>query len=563
MRMKMRIARELRYGDKEITAYVRVILSNPDPRVRADMIEVLLSEGRMSDEVVSRSTTDRSADIRALAARSVPPNRIHLSSMASSDPSPLVRAEALRRLADPAAKDVLLKALESDDPFIQQAAREGLRRSLSLPELLRLAGDPKPAHRLGALLILRDSGRPEASEVVQQFLGDPDPAIHFAAIQWVGEQRLSRYRPQLMEGLASGKVSRDGFEGTLAAIDMLHGKKRDPHEEVAGEDFIAALLVDSRTPAAVQRRGLRLLRPDHPVLTLALIRRFLAHPEEPVRLEAVRTLCASSLPQRFDILGDIADDRRSPVPLRAQAIVGLADDATNQRDRLIALAECGPPVLRREAIRSLRGVALSEGERKRLENAARGDEESGTLISTLQGNGAGANAHGTPTSRTAAERSLPPNSDLATWLARLEGPADAEAGGRLFFHPRGPGCNRCHQVDGRGGRSGPDLTTLSASMDRRRLVQSILQPSLEVAPQFVAWAVAKTDGTVFTGVLVGEAPDGTQTFADSEGRLITVKSSDIEDRKPQPSSIMPDNVSRTLTLQEFRDLLAFLLNSGQ
>ena len=45
-------------------------------------------------------------------------------------------------------------------------------------------------------------------------------------------------------------------------------------------------------------------------------------------------------------------------------------------------------------------------------------------------------------------------------------------------------------------------------MDRRRLVQSILQPSLEIAPQFVAWSVARTDGTVFTGVLVGETVDG-------------------------------------------------------
>ena len=100
-------------------------------------------------------------------------------------------------------------------------------------------------------------------------------------------------------------------------------------------------------------------------------------------------------------------------------------------------------------------------------------------------------------------------------------------------------------------------------MDRRRLVQSILQPSLEVAPQFVAWSVARTDGTVFTGVLVAESPDGTLTFADADGRLKTVNSSDIEERKPQPTSIMPDNLAQSLTLQEFRDLTAFLLSSNK
>ncbi|MGO8901938.1 MAG: hypothetical protein ACLQU5_26865 [Isosphaeraceae bacterium] len=52
-------------------------------------------------------------------------------------------------------------------------------------------------------------------------------------------------------------------------------------------------------------------------------------------------------------------------------------------------------------------------------------------------------------------------------------------------------------------------------------------------------------------------------FADSEGRLLDVKPSEIEERKPQATSIMPDNVAQALTSQEFRDLVAFLLASRQ
>ena len=59
----------------------------------------------------------------------------------------------------------------------------------------------------------------------------------------------------------------------------------------------------------------------------------------------------------------------------------------------------------------------------------------------------------------------------------------------------------------RPGGAGP--LAAGKGIDRRRLVQSILQPSQEIAPQFVAWSVARTDGTVFTGVLVGESPEGT------------------------------------------------------
>jgi hypothetical protein len=70
--------------------------------------------------------------------------------------------------------------------------------------------------------------------------------------------------------------------------------------------------------------------------------------------------------------------------------------------------------------------------------------------------------------------------------------------------------------------------------------------------------VAKTDGTVFTGVLLEQSPEGALIFADSQGRLISVKTDEIAERKPQTTSIMPDNLPRLMTTQEFRDLLAYL-----
>ena len=81
---------------------------------------------------------------------------------AAADASALAGADALRHTANPAAKDSLLKALEADDPFLKQAAREGLKRSLPFTAIMHLATDQVASHRLGALLILRESGRPEA-----------------------------------------------------------------------------------------------------------------------------------------------------------------------------------------------------------------------------------------------------------------------------------------------------------------------------------------------------------------------------------------------------------------
>jgi len=514
------------------------------------------SPGLNEEVTASAFLHDESALVRAMAVQILPAARIDLKSIAASDASPLVRAGAMRRLADPAAKDILLKALESDDPFLQQAARQGLRRSLKTSELVAIAGsnDLPPSRRLGLLLILRDSDRPDARALLPRFLSDRDPSIRFASIQWVGEHRLAEFRPQLVAGLASSAATRNLFEATLAALEQLDDTMRGPREEVAGEDYIAALLKDPQTPAGVLERGLRMLRPDHPALTIDRLRRFLTRPEEAVRIEAVRSLCQGSFPGRFELLAKLADDRSAAAPLRAEAIVGLADDGTRQRPRLLALATDKQPVLRREALRGLRGIALAERERSLLRTASFGDAPALELIDSL----------GTAGAATASQAgrngpvNVNVNVDIDAWLARLEGPADPAAGERVFFHSKGPGCFRCHQIEGRGGRAGPDLSTLAVGVDRRRLVESILAPSKEIAPQFVTWSVARTDGTIFTGILLEQSPDGTLVFAGAEGRLIAIKAGEIAERKPQSASIMPDNVAQSMTIQELRDLLAFL-----
>jgi putative heme-binding domain-containing protein len=152
----------------------------------------------------------------------------------------------------------------------------------------------------------------------------------------------------------------------------------------------------------------------------------------------------------------------------------------------------------------------------------------------------------------------PALTDLDGWVKRLEGPGNADEGERIFFHPKGPGCYRCHEIDGRGGRIGPELSATGRSLDRRRLIESIIAPSKEVAPAFVPWLISRTDGTTVTGLLIGETIDGKQTYAESTGKIFSISPTEVAERRPQPTSIMPDNFPRQMTTQEFRDLLAFL-----
>ena len=113
-------------------------------------------------------------------------------------------------------------------------------------------------------------------------------------------------------------------------------------------------------------------------------------------------------------------------------------------------------------------------------------------------------------------------------------------------------------MDGRGGAVGPDLSTIGRARNREGLIDAILTPSKEIAPQFVAWQLVTTRGTVHTGVIVEEGPNSTVTLADAQGKLLTLKRTDIEERRPQLTSIMPDNLPLLMTPRELRDLLAFL-----
>ena len=50
-------------------------------------------------------------------------------------------------------------------------------------------------------------------------------------------------------------MTREVFEGTLAALEMLDAKPRSPKEEIAGEDYVAPLLTDPKTPSAGRGAG--------------------------------------------------------------------------------------------------------------------------------------------------------------------------------------------------------------------------------------------------------------------------------------------------------------------
>jgi putative membrane-bound dehydrogenase-like protein len=460
---------------------------------------------------------------------------------------PAVRAAALRRSKTAEVRDVALAALDESDPFMQQAARQALQHIVGELTDLDVPNLPSAGQRLGVMLVLRSADEKYGRKFLPALLSDSDPSVRFAAIEWVGEERIKDLRPRIAEMLNGEANTRDLFNACVAALELLDGTQRP--DEFHGEKYAAKVLLDEQSSGEVRRLALRMLPPDHPALSLERLKGLLESPDALLKLEAIRALRASPQPGRFTLLADLAHDAKLPTAARADAIVGLAElgEADPQRELLLTLASSEEPVIQKEALRSLRGSTLSAAQIGQLEKLTTKDQATKDLVERLLAPPPLAN---------------PPRHDVDAWLKTVEGSGDSAAGERIFFHPRAGGCYACHEMHGRGGQIGPDLTTAVRSLGRRKLVESIVDPSKEIAPRFVPWTIEMKDGRVLTGLLVTEGPGDLETYADNTGKLFTLKPDDIAARHPLAKSIMPEGLADALTPQEFRDLLAFLLEEA-
>ena len=134
---------------------------------------------------------------------------------------------------------------------------------------------------------------------------------------------------------------------------------------------------------------------------------------------------------------------------------------------------------------------------------------------------------------------------------------DADRGRQIFFKSSAAQCKKCHRVQGFGDTLGPDLSQIGKKYERATLLETILDPSKAIAPEYVAYLLETTGGQVYAGFLV-EKTDQEVTLKDVEGKQIRVPTAEIALFEPQKKSLMPELVLRDVTAQDAADLLAFL-----
>ena len=90
-----------------------------------------------------------------------------------------------------------------------------------------------------------------------------------------------------------------------------------------------------------------------------------------------------------------------------------------------------------------------------------------------------------------------------------------------------------------------------------RLLANILDPNADIQPGYSGYTCVLGTGEVVTGLLATET-GGAVTLKLADGSLRSIARSEIEEFSSTGRSFMPEGVEESVTVDQMRDLLAFL-----
>lgn len=441
------------------------------------------------------------------------------------------------------------------DPFLASAALSSLRGLAAAWKPAEFTHWPN-ADRVQAVVALR-LAKANPKPWIAALLNDDSAEVRFETLRWLADEDLRDYLPSVASLLGDSDLSYEVFEAAVAAHTALSGT---PEVGLRNPELLLVRVQDESSSPAIRAYALRLLpvRSTAPVkdettptaslpqgLSPELLQRLFMVGDPALSLEVVRVLSVN--PAGFgDVLAAIATDDSVESPLRAEAALGLTAIAAGHLPLLLELTQNEDQGLREEALRALRGADLTSEQSAKLQSVANLFPESASLVTAIID----------PQSLSLGRPALDDTTAWAKRLASLQSPADLAAGERIFHHPKVALCANCHRVDGRGNVGGPDLSQIGGRDEANWLLDVILQPDRDIAPQFMPRVILLNDGTVHVGIRLRSYIN--EQIRDALGRNHTFSRDDVESIRDLSTSFMPTGLPLTMTDRELRDLLAFL-----
>jgi putative membrane-bound dehydrogenase-like protein len=498
-----------------------------------------------------------------------------LEALAARRPTALARMHALCTLQvlGGLGDEELVAGLRDSEPGVrEQAARLSEALVTGHPAvvdaLLVLAEDPDAMVRFQTAFSLGAVTDPRAVTMLAII------AEHDRASRWVRAAVLSSVAGRTSDLIAALDARPRFFEGPAGAtwldeLATLVGTENRPADVRALVDRFAGPEADParvRTVILGLGRGLqrsggslrRLLEgPDGPrfvpIFDRAAQTAAAADPSTRARLEAIRLVGLGPVDRALAVLPPLLDARQpDEVQLAVlQTLTPLPDRRV--AEGVIAHWKSLSPSVRREAVELL--FARPERQARLIDALEAGRVPPADLDPARR---AVLRAQKDPGLRARAEKLLGAMETssrtevIAGYRKALEMTGDLERGRAVFKKT----CATCHKAENVGVDVGPNLATVTGRTPEDLLIH-ILDPNREVAPPFINYSVALSDGRVLSGLIADESATAL-TLKRAEAATDVVPRSQIDAVSSTGQSLMPEGLEKGLEPQDFADLIVFL-----
>ncbi len=566
------------------------LLSDPSPRVRffAALACAKRKRPQATEPLVAMLKENNDADpwlrhagVMGLVGCAKVSDLLSLAKHASPSVR-LAAVVALRRLEHPAVRTFL----EDSDRLVGLEAARAIY-DVPIPEAM-----PRLARLAFPINIRYPKAREEAQGATNEELSDAfTRRVIDANFRLGGENRAVllaeasafRSRDVVPEAMAADILEMLADWAHPSGRDRLLGmwrpiQARDAQEATTAAGIVVQSILHADKPPkqlllkAIQLAG-QFQMHDLPLQEIVL------NNQEPaaIRVEAIRAVAAIDPAQVSSFLKTTLADREPLVRAESRRLLAKLkpDEALAELQKAI---ETGTLVERQQALAALEEAKIP-GAEKAIESAMdqllAGKLPLEVRLDVLEA----AEKRGTPRLKEQLiqyQMGRSQHDELAEYREALAG-GDAALGEKLFLDSAELSCRRCHNVAGRGGAVGPDLTSISAKLAaqfsgqvatgaaddlpdrkvREYLLESIVLPNKTIAKGFETVIAVTDDGRQFSGIFQSEDAKELRLLS-PEGKPIVVPKSSIEVRKNGPSA-MPADLIKHMTKRQLRDLVEFLV----
>jgi putative membrane-bound dehydrogenase-like protein len=505
------------------SALLSLAQSGKTAAARVAALHLLNNLGALTEKSLLTALDDKHPGVRENALKLAEPRLAQNAALAAKvktradDPDARVRfhvALALGELPDSDAVPLLARLATRDahDRWTRAAALSsvGNRSGEFLDAVLAEVGSARATSPNDLLAetcrVVGAASKPEALPALLARL-TTSPALDYTARAAAVTGLNEALRPRK---LSLAKLA----EGDPAARAGLESLQREAGQRIS----------DPQQPATARLAAMPLLAAGDPAAATTALKALL-HPREPGDIQAAAVKTLFTLPNTDAAKFLLAPARWKSLtpPVREAALTGLLGQPAGAKALLDAIESGDLPAATLDPAR--RGALLRHRDKAVAERAAK-------LFEGMQG----------------GDR-MKVYQEYKSVLALQP---DTRNGHAIFTRT----CAACHVLNGEGFPVGPELTGIR-NQPAEVLLLHILAPSYEIVAGFNAYEITTRDDRSVTGLLASETPTSV-TLRRAQGEQETILRSQIASITSGALSLMPDELEKTMSRQDLRDLIGFL-----